>query len=117
VAADEISRLGKDHRRGKAIHETVDCLKLRLWGKERDPDDVRKYRLELRRIGAAHNIHLPPIEGPPEAYRREHKALMMDFAATAGALRRIGAESPEKYPEVMETAREVLEQWERFKKK
>ena len=109
--------LGKAHRGGTAIHKPVDCLKVRLWGEDRNPDDVRKCRLELRRIGAAHNIHLPSVDGPPRSYRKEHEALMMEFAATVGALRRMEAESSEKYQEVRETAREVLEQWERFMKK
>jgi len=73
--------------------------------------------LELRRIGAAHNIHLPSIDGPPRSYGKEHESLMMEIDAIVGALKRMEVGSPEKYQEVRETAEEVLELWERFKKK
>jgi tRNA A-37 threonylcarbamoyl transferase component Bud32 len=83
---------------------------------KQNPDDVRRYRLELRRLGSSYGIQLPTIDGGLGNYRKEHEALMVDFALIVAALKKMEAESPEKYAVIREAANKVLEMSESFRK-
>lgn len=87
----------------------ADFLGFKSWRMKKNPDEVRRSRLELRKLGSSYGIQFPTIDRGPGNYRKEHEALMIDFALTVAALRKIEAESPEKYIVIREAAKKVLE--------